>query len=166
MTVEAASSTRFGHQNVPTSPVSPAVMPYTGPPAGTMKEGDQAQQQQRREKVAATSKLTDVARSSGKKRNRPDSFIRRYRVELAASSSSVFSTLVAFPLDSVKTRMQTHQYRGFLDCLKHTYRTEKLGGFFRGKYIFDSCAVQTQSATIANTISIRCNCSHGQHHTR
>lgn len=60
--------------------------------------------------------------------------IKRYRVEIGASSSSVFSTLVAFPLDSVKTRMQTYQYKGFLDCVKHTYRTEKLGGFFRGAF--------------------------------
>lgn len=62
-----------------------------------------------------------------------DSFVWRYRTEIAASSSSVFSTLVAFPLDSVKTRMQTYHYRGFLDCVKHTYHTEKLAGFFRGK---------------------------------
>ena len=64
--------------------------------------------------------------------NHPDGFIKRYRIEIAASSSSVFSTLAAFPLDSVKTRMQTYQYRGFLDCVRHTYQTEKLGGFFRG----------------------------------
>ncbi|KAM0745049.1 hypothetical protein ACQRIT_000433 [Beauveria bassiana] len=60
------------------------------------------------------------------------SLSKRYRTEIAASSSSVFSTLVAFPLDSVKTRMQTYQYRGFLDCVKQTYTKESLGGFFRG----------------------------------
>ncbi|EJP61681.1 hypothetical protein NHJ13051_006681 [Beauveria bassiana] len=59
------------------------------------------------------------------------SLSKRYRTEIAASSSSVFSTLVAFPLDSVKTRMQTYQYRGFLDCVKQTYTKESLGGFFR-----------------------------------
>lgn len=69
---------------------------------------------------------------TGATRDRTDSLVWRYRTEIAASSSSVFSTLAAFPLDSVKTRMQTYQYRGFLDCVKHTYRTEKLGGFFRG----------------------------------
>ena len=65
-------------------------------------------------------------------RDRPNAFVKRYRTEIAASTSSVFSTLTAFPLDSVKTRMQTYHYRGFLDCVKHTYHTEKLGGFFRG----------------------------------
>lgn len=70
---------------------------------------------------------------TGRRRDSANSFVWRYRTEIAASSSSVFSTLAAFPLDSVKTRMQTYQYRGFLDCVKHTYRTENLGGFFRGK---------------------------------
>lgn len=58
--------------------------------------------------------------------------VKRYRVEVAASASSVLSTLTTFPLDSVKTRMQTYRYAGFLDCVRHTYQTEKLRGFFRG----------------------------------
>lgn len=71
----------------------------------------------------------------GRERDRewPNALMKRYRIEVAASTSSVFSTLAAFPLDSVKTRMQTYQYRGFLDCVKHTYRTEALAGFFRGE---------------------------------
>lgn len=63
-------------------------------------------------------------------------FIKRYRVEVAASASSVLSTLSTFPLDSVKTRMQTYKYAGFLDCVQQTYQTEKLRGFFRGKWWF------------------------------
>lgn len=70
--------------------------------------------------------------STTRGRDHANSFVRRYRTEIAASSSSVFSTMVAFPLDSVKTRMQTYQYNGFADCVKHTYRTENLAGFFRG----------------------------------
>lgn len=60
-------------------------------------------------------------------------FIKRYRTEVAASASSVLSTLATFPLDSVKTRMQTYKYSGFVDCVRHTYQTEKFRGFFRGK---------------------------------
>lgn len=59
-------------------------------------------------------------------------FVKRYRTEVAASASSVLSTVTAFPLDSVKTRMQTYKYSGFVDCVRHTYQTEKLRGFFRG----------------------------------
>ncbi|OAA32631.1 mitochondrial carrier protein [Moelleriella libera RCEF 2490] len=70
--------------------------------------------------------------STTRRRDHANSFVKRYRTEIAASSSSVFSTLAAFPLDSVKTRMQTYQYNGFVDCVKHTYRTEHLAGFFRG----------------------------------
>jgi hypothetical protein len=58
--------------------------------------------------------------------------VKRYRVEVAASASSVLSTMTTFPLDSVKTRMQTYKYSGFVDCVRHTYQTEKLRGFFRG----------------------------------
>lgn len=62
-------------------------------------------------------------------------FIKRYRTEVAASASSVLSTLATFPLDSVKTRMQTYKYSGFVDCVRHTYQTEKFRGFFRGKFL-------------------------------
>jgi len=75
-----------------------------------------------------------VMPSTTRGRDHANSFVNRYRTEIAASSSSVFSTLAAFPLDSVKTRMQTYQYNGFVDCVKHTYRTENLGGFFRGTF--------------------------------
>ncbi|KAF1733848.1 Solute carrier family 25 member 47-B [Beauveria bassiana] len=70
------------------------------------------------------------------------SLSKRYRTEIAASSSSVFSTLVAFPLDSVKTRMQTYQYRGFLDCVKQTYTKESLGGFFRDANMLTPTTIQ------------------------
>lgn len=79
--------------------------------------------------MTATGAAVVAAAHSNSPSNR---FIKRYRTEIAASSSSVFSTLAAFPLDSVKTRMQTYHYKGFLDCVRQTYHAEKLGGFFRG----------------------------------
>lgn len=60
---------------------------------------------------------------------------KKYRTEVAASASSVLSTMSTFPLDSVKTRMQTYKYAGFVDCVKQTYHTEKLRGFFRGRLL-------------------------------
>lgn len=73
--------------------------------------------------------------------------VKRYRVEVAASASSVLSTLTTFPLDSVKTRMQTYRYAGFLDCVKHTYNTEKFRGFFRG------VTAPMASITLVRTVS-------------
>ncbi|PHH81367.1 hypothetical protein CDD82_937 [Ophiocordyceps australis] len=77
-----------------------------------------------------------------------DSKIRLYRTEIAAGSSTVISTLVCFPLDSIKTRMQTNtNYHGVIDCVKQTYRSEKLAGFFRGS------AAPMASITVVRTVS-------------
>ncbi|KAH7125435.1 mitochondrial carrier domain-containing protein [Dendryphion nanum] len=57
---------------------------------------------------------------------------KRYRTEVAASSSSLLSTFVAYPLDSVKTRLQAYKFNSFTDCVRHTYKTEGFHGFWRG----------------------------------
>ncbi|CAK7564212.1 MAG: hypothetical protein SEPTF4163_002098 [Sporothrix epigloea] len=77
----------------------------------------------------------------------PQRWVKRYRTEASASLSSAISTACAFPLDSVKTRMQTYKYAGFVDCLKHTYKSEGLRGFFRG------VTAPLASVTIVRTIS-------------
>ena len=74
-------------------------------------------------------------------------WLKRYRVEVAASGSSVLSTLTTFPLDSVKTRMQTYKYAGFLDCVRQTYQKENLRGFFRG------VTAPMASITLVRTVS-------------
>lgn len=43
--------------------------------------------------------------------------------------------------------MQTYKYDSFADCVRHTYKTEKLGGFFRG------VAAPMASVTLVRTIS-------------
>jgi hypothetical protein len=67
-------------------------------------------------------------------REKPKRLVKQYRTVISASTASLLSTAVAFPLDSVKTRMQTYKYKGVLDCVRHTYQTEHLRGFFRGKF--------------------------------
>ncbi|SPQ27613.1 492a95f5-a562-4e36-9aec-595c4dd8e970 [Thermothielavioides terrestris] len=68
--------------------------------------------------------------------------IKHYRVEVAASASSVLSTLTTFPLDSVKTRMQTYRYAGFLDCVTAPMasitlvRTVSFSIYQRSKYVY------------------------------
>ncbi|KFY81639.1 hypothetical protein V500_11235 [Pseudogymnoascus sp. VKM F-4518 (FW-2643)] len=78
----------------------------------------------------------------------PKRFLKRYRTEIAASSSSVMSTILSFPLDSVKTRMQTYRYNSFIDCVHKTYQTEKIRGFFRG------VTAPVASITFVRTVSM------------
>ncbi|RKF59793.1 putative mitochondrial carrier C29A3.11c [Erysiphe neolycopersici] len=73
--------------------------------------------------------------------------ISKYRTELAACIGSVVSTFIAFPLDSVKTRMQTCQYAGYSDCIRHTYKTESYRGFTRG------VVAPLLSVTLVRTVS-------------
>lgn len=84
----------------------------------------------------SASSLTNAGSSSdGQFWNSTQRLAKKYRTEVAASASSVLSTMSTFPLDSVKTRMQTYKYAGFVDCVKQTYHTEKLRGFFRGRLL-------------------------------
>lgn len=78
---------------------------------------------------------------------KPRKWVKRYRTEVCAGSSSVLSTVTAFPLDSVKTRMQTYPYNGFLHCVSSTYKAEGLHGFFRG------VTAPLASVTLVRTIS-------------
>ncbi|KAI1781173.1 mitochondrial carrier domain-containing protein [Hypoxylon cercidicola] len=83
--------------------------------------------------------------SGGSKK--PRRWIKQYRTETAASTASVLSTITAFPLDSVKTRMQTYPYAGALDCVRVTYKSEGIRGFFRG------VLAPLASVTLVRTIS-------------
>ncbi|KAF3766217.1 mitochondrial carrier [Cryphonectria parasitica EP155] len=103
----------------------------------------------RAEKQASVADSTTSAETGAKQpfSHEHTRFIKRYRTEVAASASSVLSTLATFPLDSVKTRMQTYKYSGFVDCVRHTYQTEKLRGFFRG------VTAPLASITLVRTVS-------------
>ncbi|KAF2863970.1 mitochondrial carrier [Piedraia hortae CBS 480.64] len=56
---------------------------------------------------------------------------KRYRTEISASTSSLLSTFVAFPLDFAKSRMQSYE-TGFVHTVKDAYRAEGLRAFWRG----------------------------------
>lgn len=58
--------------------------------------------------------------------------IAPYKVGILSYSASLLSTTVGFPLDSIKTRMQTHSYKNALDCFQSTIKNEGLKGLFRG----------------------------------
>lgn len=56
---------------------------------------------------------------------------KNYRTEISASTSSLLSTFVAFPLDFAKSRMQSYN-TGFMHTIKDAYRAEGLRAFWRG----------------------------------
>jgi hypothetical protein len=78
---------------------------------------------------------------------KPRRWVKRYRTEVCAGTASVLSTVTAFPLDSVKTRLQTYPYNGFLHCVRDTHQHEGLRGFFRG------VTAPLASVTLVRTIS-------------
>uniref|UniRef100_A0A8D0BS87 Solute carrier family 25 member 47 n=1 Tax=Salvator merianae TaxID=96440 RepID=A0A8D0BS87_SALMN len=54
-------------------------------------------------------------------------------VYMLLSISGGVGAAVGYPLDTVKVRIQTEaSYRGIWHCVIHTYRTERVSGFFRG----------------------------------
>jgi hypothetical protein len=85
--------------------------------------------------------MFDYHASSGAK-----AFAKRYRTEIAASTSSVLSTFAAFPLDFAKSRMQSYE-SGFLATIKDAYRAEGLRAFWRG------VGPPMVSVTVVRTIS-------------
>lgn len=46
--------------------------------------------------------------------------------------STSTSVLLGYPVDTIKTRMQTGMHSGFFSCLKSTAKSEGIGGFYRG----------------------------------
>lgn len=62
----------------------------------------------------------------------PDA-LQPFRSTLLAYGASFVSTTVGFPMDTVKTRMQTHKhFKSYAHCIKKTYISEGIPGFFRG----------------------------------
>ncbi|VEU24201.1 DEKNAAC105364 [Brettanomyces naardenensis] len=59
-------------------------------------------------------------------------FLAAYKVPILSYSASLVSTAIGFPLDSIKTRMQTHNFRSALECFQFTVKYEGFAGLFRG----------------------------------
>ncbi|KXS20592.1 mitochondrial carrier [Gonapodya prolifera JEL478] len=60
------------------------------------------------------------------------SVVHNNRTAVAATASALVGVAVGYPFDSIKTRMQTADYPSMRACVKDTYKTEGLGGFYRG----------------------------------
>lgn len=58
--------------------------------------------------------------------------LKPYRTSLNSWFANVFAVAFGFPLDSVKTRLQTYKYNGTWHCIVDTYKNEGVMGFYRG----------------------------------
>ncbi|KAI9175994.1 hypothetical protein H9P43_006358 [Blastocladiella emersonii ATCC 22665] len=61
-----------------------------------------------------------------------DATLHEHRIPISASAAAVIGNIAGYPFDSVKTRMQVTQYPSISHCIRHTYATEGVPGFFRG----------------------------------
>lgn len=56
-----------------------------------------------------------------------------WRSTVLSYGSSFVATTIGFPMDTVKTRMQTHpEFHSYFDCAAKTFKAEGIRGFFRG----------------------------------
>lgn len=56
-----------------------------------------------------------------------------YKPTILAYLTSLISTTIGFPFDTVKTRMQTYkQFSSYLNCIVSTFKHEGIRGFYRG----------------------------------
>jgi len=58
--------------------------------------------------------------------------IANHDTSISAAVASIVGTVVGYPFDSIKTRMQTYNYGKMRNCIKLTYQSEGLRGFYRG----------------------------------
>lgn len=58
--------------------------------------------------------------------------IKANATSIASYTAGMCGVLAGFPLDNLKTRMQTHKFQSMRDCAQDTLRHEGLFGFFRG----------------------------------
>lgn len=75
--------------------------------------------------------------------------LQPYKVGMLSYCASLVSTTLGFPLDSVKTRMQTHSYKNALDCFKITIQSEGVRGLFRGIAVPLISTSISRSATVS-----------------
>ena len=59
-------------------------------------------------------------------------FLSENAVTVAATNAALFSILVGYPFDSIKTRLQARKYPSITTAIVETIKTEGIRGFYRG----------------------------------
>lgn len=73
-----------------------------------------------------------------------------YRSTVIAYGTSFVATVIGFPFDTVKTRMQSYKkFTSVFDCVVRSYRADGVGGFYRGLWapLFSTALVRSISVT-------------------
>ncbi|PYH97592.1 mitochondrial carrier [Aspergillus ellipticus CBS 707.79] len=58
--------------------------------------------------------------------------LKNYKTQVASATSTVCATLAVTPLENVKTRMQTHNFKNVFQCVRYLWRTEGPRGYVAG----------------------------------
>ncbi|OXV09134.1 hypothetical protein Egran_03109 [Elaphomyces granulatus] len=58
--------------------------------------------------------------------------LKKYRTQVASAVSTVCAYLAVTPLENLKTRMQTHNFKNLLACAQYIWRTEGIRGYTAG----------------------------------
>ncbi|KAJ5368648.1 uncharacterized protein N7496_008408 [Penicillium cataractarum] len=58
--------------------------------------------------------------------------LKKYKTQVASATSTICATLAVTPLENVKTRMQTHNFKNIFQCSRYLWRTEGPRGYVAG----------------------------------
>ncbi|CAG8891233.1 unnamed protein product [Penicillium egyptiacum] len=58
--------------------------------------------------------------------------LKKYKTQVASGASTICATLAVTPLENVKTRMQTHNFKNIWQCVRYLWRTEGPRGYVAG----------------------------------
>ncbi|KAJ5095238.1 mitochondrial carrier [Penicillium argentinense] len=83
--------------------------------------------------------------------------LKRYKTQVASATSTVCATLAVTPLENIKTRMQTHNFKNVFQCVRYLWRTEGPRGYVAGCLppLASVTAVRVVNFTIYNSFKHR-----------
>lgn len=77
------------------------------------------------------------------------------RSTIITYGTSLMSVFIGFPLDTIKTRMQTHKnFTSYYDCIRKSYNAEGIRGFFRGIWapLISSSIMRSISVSVFSSV--------------
>lgn len=81
--------------------------------------------------------------------------LKPYRGWIISGSTSLVALFIGYPLDTIKTRMQTHKnFTSYFDCIKKSYQSDGIPGFFRNMTVplITSTIMRTLSVTVFSAV--------------